>query len=222
VFFGDQKDPVSQSTTIFQNNAVYDYIDQPPEVLVYDRAQDHFVLLNTSRRLCTEIGRQRVLQFNEQMKRRTAEQSDPFVKFLCNPSFEREFDHNNGTLTLSSSWMTYRLLTMPPPNPGVTEQYREFSDWYARLAPIVSPNARPPFARLLLNAAMSEHQVLPREVHLTMTPKKGFWPKRVSIRSEHQWFERLDESDLKRVGQTLQFMAIFNPVSLEQYTKSLD
>lgn len=222
VFWGDEKEPAVQSSTIFQTNAVYDYLEHPTEVLVYEKSRDQFVLLNTTRRLCTEIGRQRVLQFTEQLKRRTAEQSDPFVKFLGSPAFETEFEQENGVLTLSSSWMTYRLVTTAPPNPGISERYREFSDWYARLAPIISSSARPPFARLLVNAAMSERGIVPREVHLTMTLKKGLWPKRVSLRSEHLWIDRLDESDHNRVTQTRQFMAIFNPVSLEQYTKAIN
>ena len=222
VFLGEQKEPTSQSSTIFQPNAVYDFLEHPTEVLVYDKSQDHFVLLNTTRRLCTEVGRPRVLQFAEQLKRRTAEQADPFIKFLGNPLFENEFDQETSTLTLSSPWLTYRVVTMPSPGPGFSEQYREFSDWYARLAPLVTPTARPPFARLLVNAALSDRGAVPREVQLTITLKKGFWAKRVSIRSEHQWIDRLEESDLKRVTQTQQFMAIFHPVSLEQYAKSVD
>ncbi len=42
-------------------------------------------------------------------------------------------------------------------------------------------------------------------------------PKRLVIRSEHELIDRLSAADLDRVVQAQQFMAIFNPVGLEQY-----
>jgi len=220
LFFDNQKEPISQSTTIFQNNAVYDYLDHPAEVSVYDKDDGSFVLLNTTRRVYAEIRRQQVLQFTEQMRQRAAEQSDPFVKFQGSPSFTTEFDQETSVLTLSSPWMTYRVNTVQGPTPGSAERYREFTDWTARLAPMISTAARLPFARLQLNAALMEHGLVPREIQLTLTPKQGIFPKRISYRSEHQWINRLDTADLVRITQTRQFMTIFSPISLDQYIKS--
>ena len=220
LFLSNQKEPHSQSTTIFQNNAVYDYLDQPKEVLVYDKNDDRFVLLNTTRRICAEIKRQQVLQFAEQMRQRTVEHSDPYIKFLGNPSFTKEFDHETSVLTLTSPWITYRVKAVPGPTPGSAERYREFIDWNARLAPMLNAAARPPFVRLWLNAALVERGMVPSEIQrVTITPKQGIWSKRTLIRSEHQWINRLETADLVRVAQTRQFMTIFNPVSLEQYIK---
>ena len=78
-------------------------------------------------------------------------------------------------------------------------------------------NGRPPFARLKLNAALESRRRLPREVVLTVRPKSGFLAKRITIRSQHQMIDRLAETDRNRVAQIEQFMAIFSPVSFQDY-----
>jgi hypothetical protein len=219
VFFGEQKEPSSQSSTIFRADAVYDYLDKPAEVVIFEKTQNRFFLVDTTRRLYTEIPADRVLRFNEELKSRVEGQKDPFLKFMVSPTFEEQFDVDSGVLSFSSPWLTYKVTTLPTADRNVSQQYREFADWYARLAPVLNPQARPPFARLVVNAGLAQRSLLPREVHLAMTPKRGIMAKRYTIRSEHQWIDRLGESDLNRVTQSRQFLAIFNSVSVEQYAK---
>lgn len=220
VYVGEQKEPVSESTTLFLQGIVYDYLQSPPEVFVFDRPHGLFMLLDTSRRLSTRISTVEVTHFTESLKQRAAAQSDPFVQFLADPRFAEDYQAITGTLTLRSPWLTYTLKAANKPvEPEVQGAFREFSDWFVQLSPMLNPNARPPFARLRLNEQMTARQLLPQEVTLVMTPKPGLFGRRVTIRSEHQWVGRLSEADMNRVIQTQQFMAIFNPVSLEGYRK---
>jgi len=217
VFVADQKEPNSRSTTVFHEGFVYDFLDKPAETFVFDRARGQFTLLDTTRRISTRLTTQEVLSFTEQLRERLAGQKDPAVQFLLAPAFHETIEAPSGELVLSGSWMTYRVQTMAAASAEAVRIYREFSDWYARLGPILNPAARPPFARLMLNAALEEHGMLPRAVTLRITTKKGLMPKYVTVRSEHELLSRLAQPDMDRIAQSREFMAIFSAVSLEQY-----
>lgn len=222
VYLGDQKDPASRSTTIFQDRAVYDYLDKPGEIVVFEKSLERFVLLDTNRRVRAELPTQGVVTFTEQLQRYADAQKDPMLKFLAHPTFEERCDKAAGVLTFNSPWVTYRLKTAPAPSTAIAQRYREFCDWYARLGPILDPAARPPFARMRVSAVLEEKGLFPREVNLTLTPKKGFWPKRINIRSEHELALELGAADVQRVTQTRQFMMLFSQVSMERYLRAVD
>ncbi len=220
VFLSGSKRPDSRSTTIFHGGVVYDYLEQPPEVIVFDRQAGRFALLDTARRVRTELTTREVLDFSRRLQQRAQAHQDPFVKFLAAPQFEEHYDKASGELTLSSPWMTYRLLLVDAESRVISQQYREFSDWYARLNTLLSPGSKPPFARLAVNEALARREATAREVHLTLTPKKSIPPKRTTVRSKHQLVRHLAEADRDRLTQTQQFIKIFKPVEFEQYRRS--
>jgi hypothetical protein len=222
VYLGDEKEPSSRSTTIFQDRAVYDYLDKPGEVVVFEKRAERFVLLDTKRRVRAELPTENVVTFTEQLQRYADAQKDPMLKFFANPVFEEQCDKASGVLTFNSTWLSYRLKTAPAPTAAIAQRYREFCDWYARLGPILDPASRPPFARMRVNAVLEEKGLLPTEVSLTLAPKKGLWPKRISIRSEHELALELGAADVQRVSQTRQFMMLFNPVSITRYIRAVD
>lgn len=221
VFVDNAKEPQVESTTIFYHGVVYDYLTKPPEITVFDAAHGRFILLDTARRVQTEVGTEKVGAFTEGLRRWAAQQSEPFVRFLGAPQLEEQFDEASGELRLSSSWITYRLATIEAQTAAVSSQYREFSDWYCRLNTLITPGARPPFGRLLVNAALEKRQRLPTEVELSIRTGKGIPPKKTTIRAEHQWIRRLVESDRDRVAQTGQFMAIFRSVDFREYQEKV-
>jgi len=217
VFVGNKSEPASQSTTIFHNGVVYDFMVDPGEVIVLDKAAERFILLDTTRHIRSDLSIEDVTAFTAQLQQSAENHSDPFISFLANPKFEEQFDESSSELTLSSEWMVYRLVLQSVDSPELTRQYREFCDWYARLNTMLHQGAKPPTARLLVNEAISRHDATAREVRLTVTPKKTFPPVRTTLRSQHQVIREVAESDLDRVMQTRQFMSIFKPVSFEQY-----
>jgi len=221
VFLDGEKEPRSRSTTIFHHGVVYDYLADPPEVTVFDVQRRRFVLLDLERRVKTELTTDRVADFSKRLKQWSERQSDPFLKFLGDPSFDQTLDESTGELTFTSPWMSYRLTTFDPESETLSHQYREFSDWYCRLNTVLNPGARPPFARMIVNAVLEERHLLPREVHLTMQPKEGLLPKRLTVRSEHLLIRQLVESDLQRVAQTDQFMALYASVAFPEYQRKM-
>ena len=224
VFVGSEKDPRSQSTTIFYGGRVYDYLLQPAEVTVFDRDGGRLVLLDTTRRVKTELTTTAIASLTERLKRWAQSRADPLWRFLAEPKFEEQSDEPSGELLLSSPWLTYRVKAVDGGNEEMSRSYREFCDWYCQLNTLINPGSRPPFARMMLNAALDQRRQLPVEVQLTIRPKgpKELLPtKRIVVRSEHQLVRGLAESDRDRIAQTDQFMVIFQPVGFEEYQKKL-
>ena len=221
VFVADEKEARIESTTIFHGGVVYDYLVDPAEVTVFDKDHGRFVLLDMTRRIKTELTTERVASFTQDLKRWTEDQSDPFRKFLGDPHFEEEFDADAGQLTFASPWMTYRLTTVDVESEALSRQYREFCDWHCRLNTLLNPGASPPFARMLVNAALDQRRRFPRQVELTIRPKEGLLAKRVTFRSEHLLTRQLVESDRKRVAQTDQLMAMYSAVVFQEYQRKM-
>ena len=223
VFSGKDEEPSVQSTTIFYKGVIYDFLKKPAEIIVFDQEHGRFVLLDTERRMKTELTTKEVEAFAERLRERAARQAarfdNPFVAFQADPKFEKEFDESARELTFRSPWMTYRVVTADAQSTEIVRQYRQFADWQARLNSVINHRATPPFARLVVNAELEQRGEIPREVHLTLTPPGGFRRKQITAHSEHQLIRTVVESDRTRVTQTGEFMAIFQPVSFEEYQK---
>lgn len=217
VFVGKQSEPASRSTTIFYNGVVYDFMEEPDEVIVLDKAAERFVLLDTARRIRADLSFEDVTAFSKQLQRAAENHRDPFIRFLANPKFEEQFDASSGELTLSSEWMIYRLVLQNVDSPQLARQYRESCDWYSRLNTMLHRGAKPPAARLLVNEAIGRHDATVRDVRLTVTPKKTSPPTRTFLRSRHQVIRQVAQPDLDRITQARQYMSTFKPVSFEQY-----
>jgi len=221
VFVGNAKKPQAQSTTIFSGGVVYDYLEEPAETMVFDPAGKRFILLDSVRKVRTELSTDEVLDLVERLRRRFSASADPYQVFQAEPKLDDEFDDDSGELTFSSTWMTYRLVGAEAPSREISSQYREFSDWQARLNSLINPGGRLPFPRMILNAALERRGELPREVHLSLKPKRQVLSGRVKLRSEHLLIRRLVESDRSRVTQTGQFMAMFSQLSFTDYQKRI-
>jgi len=220
VYWSNQREPVVETTTIFYNGAVYDFIKKPPEVTILEKKHHRLVLLDIQRRIKTQLSFQEVEAFVERLRRRADEYSDPFVSFLAHPEFEKSFDTEARELTLRSAWMTYRVVTIDAETAELAAEYRQFADALAQLNVLLNPKSLPPFPRLVLNAELHRREELPKEVHLMIHPDRGLLPKkRTVLRSEHELILQISEADRARVQQVLEFQNLFPPVSFEEYQK---
>lgn len=220
IFVGNEKEPRIKSTTILHDGVVYDYLESPPEVTVFDKARSRFLLLDSDRRIKAELTTDYVDHFTERLKEWAQNQTDPFLRFLADPQFEEQVE-GSSELSFASEWITYRVIPMDTEDEVISRRYREFSDWHCQLNTLLSPGARPPFARMIVNAALDQRQQMPREVHLTIRPKEGFLSRRITLRSEHLLVHQLVESDRKRVAQTDQFMAMYTKVDFDEYQQKV-
>ncbi len=217
-FVANQKEPPTQSTTIFHNGAVYDFMTAPAETVVFDRPAGRFILLSTSSRTRAELTTDELAAFADRIQQLAGKSPDPLVRFLAAPKFQERFDPSAGELSLGSVLVTYRLTLSSETNPTEAEQYHEFSDWYARLNALLTPGSRPPFARLVVNSALARHKALPSQVVLTLSSSK---PNRqpITMHSTHRLIHSLTAADLDRVAKARELMAGSKLVTFEQYRK---
>ncbi len=218
VVAGKTSTPESQGTTIFHSGRVYDFLDNPAEVVVLDPAARRFILLDTGRRLVAEVKIEKVVALNEWQKEWATAQPSPVIQFFGKPQFEETFNKGTSELTLKSPWVIYKI-ELAPAGKGMMEQYREFSDWYARLNAVLIARSRPPFARLMVNEAIASHRAIPREIELTLVAEKGKTVHRTVIRSQHELIQPLVKADLDRIDAVQQNIKAFQAVSFEKYCK---
>jgi hypothetical protein len=219
VFTGGQKEPSSQSATIFHEGVVYDCMKTPAETVVFSPAAGKFILLNQANQTRAELATGDVTAFINRLQVRAAANPDPVVKFLADPKFQERFDEAAGELTLGSSLVSYRLVLSTGESAAAAQQYREFSDWYARLNALLSPGSRPPFGRLAVNAAVANRKAIASQVILAVASgKAGGQP--TTIRSTHQVVRPLTQADLDHVAKIRKAISDFKLVSFEKYRKS--
>lgn len=221
VFLGSDKEPMTESTTIFKDDIIYDYLVEPSEVTVFDIGRGRFFLLDTRLKLKTELSSKLVKAATDSLKSRTDLGNDPLASFLIKPSFECQVDDERGELLFSSPMVEYRVLVEPAKDAEVAGDYRQFSDWYKRLNTYTRPGAMPPFARMLVNKELEKRGELPREVHLTLKPKQGFSlsSSKIQMHSEHNIVNLLGDVDLRRIAETAEHLAVFEPVSFKEYER---
>ncbi len=221
VFVGSSREPAVTSTTIFSNGIVYDYLNNPAEVTVFDPRRGRFILLDEARRVQTEISTEFVATFIARLRERAAAHSDPMTQFMAAPQFDETFDEESGELIFANPMFTYRVVAEAVESPALAEQYRDFSDWHAKLNTLLVPGTRLPFARMLVNQVLFQRQEIPLQVRLEMIVRQSFPARHVVIRSEHQVIPHLVESDRRRVAQTGQFLAMFQRLSFEEYQEKI-
>jgi hypothetical protein len=224
VFPSGQKEPSSQSITIFHGGAVYDSMKSPAEIVVFDKAAGRFVLMNPANQTRTELTTADIAAFVKQLQARAAaptasKDPDPVVRFLADPKFQERFDESMGELALSSPMVSYRLVLSTDQSQAAVEQYREFSDWYARLNTLLTPGSRPPFGRLAVNEAVAKRKAIASQVILAVASgKAGGRP--TTIRTTHQIVRQLTQTDLDYVAKIRKMMTDFQLVSFDKYRKS--
>jgi hypothetical protein len=221
VFLEKQKEPAARSTTIFRGGVVYDFLEEPAEVTVFHPTRGRFVLLDTVGQLKTELSTDFVKRAMERIKQRAGAGTDPLMKFLADPKLEEGMDEPTGELTFESPLVKYHVLGVDPESPVIVHQYREFSDWYKQLNTALNPGSPPPFARLIVNAALEKRGEIPREVRLTLVSMGGVMARRTMIRSEHRLVRRLVESDRRRIERAAGFITTFRKVGLAEYQATI-
>lgn len=204
VYVGSSKTPMSENITLFRAGYVYDYLTSgAPRVAVLDQRGGRFIVLDPVRKIKAEIKADEIRSQMEERRQQAKRSLNAALKFAADPDFEVEFTEA-GELILASQHMTYSLRTMAAPSDGAAQQYREFSDWYARFNTIANPGSLPQFPRLAVNQELAERGVVPTEVILNT--------RTYIARSEHNVSWRLLEIDQQRIAQTAEQLASFKEV----------
>jgi hypothetical protein len=214
VFVGDAKEPVSETTTLFLNGVVYDFLKKPEQTAVFRKPSGgnagQFTLLNEQRGILTKFSTEQVDGTVTKMKAWASRQKDPFLQFAANPEFDESFDDGTGKLKLASHLENYAVETMPAEHPDAMVEYREFLDAYTRLNTLLSGGQLQPGPRLRLNAVLARRKVVPIKVELT---RAGEEP----LRAEHAFTWRLSQDDQKQIDDVRANLTKYHEVPNDQF-----
>ncbi len=216
VFVGDKKEAESETTTLFLDGVVYDFLKKPEQTAIFRRSgaskSGQFTLLNEQRSILTKISTEKVDGAMAKLKAWAARQRDPFLQFAANPDFDETFDEDTGKLILASHLETYTVDTMPAEHPDAMVEYREFLDSYTELNTLLSAGKFPPEPRLRLNAVLARRKVVPIKVELARTGEE-------TLRAEHAFTWRLSQDDHKRIDEIRGNLAKYQEVPNEQFLR---
>jgi len=216
VFVGEQKEAVSETTTLFLDGVVYDFLKKPEQTAVFRKPgggkPGQFTLLNEQRSILTKVSTEKVNGTMTKLKAWAARQRDPFLQFAANPEFDESFDEDTGKLVLASHLENYTVDPMPAEHPDAMVEYREFLDAYTQLNTLLSAGSLPPEPRLRLNAVLARRKVVPIKVELA---RAGEEP----LRAEHAFTWRLSQDDQKRIDEVRGNLAKYREVPNEQFLR---
>jgi hypothetical protein len=206
---------VSESTTLFLDKAVYDFLADGSQIAVFHKAagEGRFILLNPDKRIRTELSTAQVAGAMQKIREWAGKQRDPMLQFAANPKFEETYDPAEERLVLASHLETYTVTTEPVTHPEATAKYREFLHWYTQLNTLLHAGP-PPEPRLRLNEALARHRVLPQTVQLTRTGDDK------PLRAEHEFTMRLSRDDEERIDEVRTSVASFRDVTNEEFLKA--
>ena len=216
IFEGNSEEPVSETTTLFCDGVVYDFLKTPVQTAVFKKPNGknagRFILLNGQQRIRTEISTDQIQGAVEDLRTWAGQQSQPFLKFAANPEFKETFEPGSGQLVLASHIESYTVETTPAKNPKAATEYRVFLDWYAQLNTLLS-GGPPPQPRLELNKSLSRHKAIPKTVELTRAGDKE------PLRAEHEFTWLLSQDDMSRIEDVNAALAGYREVKNEEYLR---
>ena len=216
VFAGEAKEPDSETTTLFLNGVVYDFLKKSQQVAVFRKPTGgkpgQFMLISDQRGILTKFSTDQVDGTVTKMTAWAARQKDPFLQFAANPDFDETFDDKTGKLVLTSALENYNVETMPAEHQDAMIEYREFLDAYTRLNTLLSGGLLQPGPRLRLNSILARYKVVPIKVELVR-------PVEDPLHAEHQFTWRLSQDDQKRIDEVRVNLSKYQEVSNEQFIR---
>ena len=218
VFVDEETEPVVETLTIFSDGIVYDFLlSGVEEITLFDRKRQRLVLMDTQRRVKTELSTDSILGFVAQMQ---AHLNEAQRAFLLAEQLEVETDDPE-TIRLSNERVAYLAKGTTPRNHEASLEYQQFADWYARLNAMRIGNL-PPFARIRLNDELARRNLIPVSIERTVTRRHGLRENKQMLRSQHEINWRLSAPDRKLIDKAGTCMAGFPTVSFREYLQLPD
>ncbi|RMF95422.1 MAG: hypothetical protein D6741_11725 [Planctomycetota bacterium] len=224
IYVGTKQTPSTRGVTLFRGDLVYDFLESPQEIMVFDLKAERVVLLNPARREMTELEFDTVDKLIAEMVTWASKQDDPYLQFLADPVFEMKTENDGATWIFDTRWLTYEFDTVEADSKETLTRYWTFSDLSAKVNPLLSPGSRPPLLRLEINKKLRSAKRLPVAVRLREKPKNllDFLPRRPrTVFAKHQFSDSLSVADKERIRQVEEYRRIFRSVPFNEYLQSL-
>ncbi|MEM1063634.1 MAG: hypothetical protein AAGJ97_15020, partial [Planctomycetota bacterium] len=223
---GGDSEAVARGVTLSRGGRVYDYSDATGEVLVYDRTDRTFQILNAARGIRTEATAVEVDRHLAKAREEIAKEAER-LRTSNDPAAVRlaarlEIDaggaevavfEDDGRLTVAAGPAKYTVRTASAEawadrQAAVARVYADFADDVHCLGYVLHPRAVTPDLRMKVNADLRRRSVLPVAVRLETGPDE------IAHRAEHvfameltdvhramifQWEAMLDDASLRKV-----------------------
>lgn len=209
VYAGNDKTPIVETLTVFNDVMAYDFmLTGSKEVTVYDRLGNRIVVLDPSRKVQTIY---LLTELNAQIQKMKELHANGVNKALFDPDFTIRYNETEGSITAKGAQVEYWARGSTPSDPVNASTYLEFTDWAARLN-AVAKGGLPPFSRMVLNAELKKHNLMPAEIDVTIKhPESRGAIIHLSSQQETQW--RLLEADKDRIAEVSRQMKEFQYVT---------
>lgn len=212
VYAGDESTPVAENRTVFVGDKVYDeLLGEPNEISVLNLNDPVVELLDVRRKVKSTLTGNDLLQFVAAMKVEALQAKSPLARFAAAPHFELLQHEDTHQFRLKSEWLEYQVQTVDC-DPQISQKYRKFCDWYARLN-ATRVGALPPHARLELNSQLTLHPRFPTRIQLTIRNEKTAQ----ELISRHELIEKLSDDDQQRIRQIDLDVTTFREVPLTEF-----
>jgi hypothetical protein len=221
IYVGKEDQPSSQNVTIFRDGLVYDCMESPEEVAVFDGPRGRFILLNPPHRLRTEITfaqlETRIAGLQAELKKRSADEgAHGLSAFLTAPRFDESAGAERGQTVFKSPYFQYAIKSDEARGESAAKQYADFVHWYTRLNAMRNPAM---LAREPINEWLTRGRRMPVEIELT-TFKKGTFGamnKLNSYRSHHNVAWALSVEDRKKLDEIDRWLVSFEQTPYDAY-----
>ena len=88
VFVDKESVPRSTNVTLFQGQRVYDFLDKPQQITIYDLKSGSTVLVDPDRQVKVNISRATIDAFCNSLRHIEGKTDDPLLKFALRPEFD--------------------------------------------------------------------------------------------------------------------------------------
>lgn len=213
---------ISENLTVFHDGLVIDFMLKPDktrfpqEVVAYVVREKRFVLMDTERKVRTEVKEADLLKILSAL--RSSSFVDDQNRFLFEPEFAESWDVTSGWLELRSPRLTYRARGKRPETDTILHNYFDFIDQFARLN-ATDPRRMPPFARLELNRAIKKYGFIPEVVEMRLAPDPNGNQPEIAMEARHVVRWELSEADHQRIESARRYWMEFEEVPLKVYRR---
>ena len=217
LFSSSQKEPIGENRTIFREGKVYDLPSFGDQVTFFDRANKQFILVNTAKKTQTQVSFEQLVHYCDWLKEKAVKSNNPMLRFCAAPQFEVRTGKKGTQLLFESPVLTYRVEATTPDEPAIADEYREFSDWYARLNAMFRPQSLLPFPRLMVNQQLAQKKLIPEKVSLRIGSSSGVGESPLELESRHEVRVGLLNQDRERIAWLESCLRKFSEVELVAY-----
>lgn len=213
VMLADQVEPFLQTVTLFSDGIAYDYSrSEPHRVTVFHPAQNRIVFLDQQREIQSLVNLQELQTFMEKAK---AELANSSLAQALQDAQIAVIDEAEQRAIVGQRFVRYEASFQKTDSEGVAQAYTEFANASAYINSWQAPDRNPPsFARVRLNALLSQRQAIPTEITRTTMIAEG----RVQVlRSRLHASWQLSQDDRSTIRKFEAMMQTFQQVEIAEY-----